>query len=106
MEVVAMEILALSEERYLKIIEFICIYKGINKEELVKLLKDRESKYLLLLILETYRCADLERISRDFSKVSTKSLKYNLKKAEEKFFVNKEFRDRYLEIEEMIKKII
>jgi hypothetical protein len=49
---------------------------------------------------------DVEQMSFDFNGKSSKSIKYNLKKAEEKFFINREFREAYFEMEEMIKKII
>ena len=94
------------EENYVKIIEVLCKYKGINKEELFRILKDQESKYLLFLLLKKYKCADLDKLNKDFSIESLKSVNYNVKKAEEKFFINKNFRDMYFEAEEIIKKII
>jgi hypothetical protein len=101
-----MERIFINEDKYTKIIEFICSYKSISKIELFRLLKNRESKYLLLLLLEKYKCVDTQRICDDFNSKSPKSIKYSLKKAEEKFFINREFRETYFEIEEMIKKII
>ena len=94
------------EDKYDKIITFICAYKNISKEELFRILKDRECKYLLLLLLEKYRCADMTRLSHDLSVNSPKSIKYSIKKAEEKFFINRDFRELYFELEEMIEKII
>jgi hypothetical protein len=94
------------EDKYERILTFICGYKNISKEELFRILKDRECKYLLLLLLERYKCADIQRLSNDLSAHSIKSIRYNLKKAEEKFFVNRDFRELYFEIEEMIEKII
>jgi hypothetical protein len=38
-------------------------------------------------------------LTRDFFIDSKKFINYNLKKAEEKFFINKEFRDMYFEAE-------
>lgn len=96
----------LHSDRYEKIIDFICNYKKIDKNELYRILKDKECKYLLLLLLEKYRCADVDRLTNDFSASSAKSIKYNIKKAEEKFFVNRSFRELYFEIEDMIEKII
>lgn len=94
------------DDKYEKILEVLCKYKGINKEELCKILKDQESKYLLFLLLKKYKCTNLNMLHKDFSIESLKSVNYNLRKAEEKFFVNKSFRDVYFEAEEIISKII
>lgn len=93
-------------DRYEKILDFICNYKRIDKTELFRILRDRECRYLLLLLLEKYKCTDINRLTSDLSVSSTKSIKYNIKKAEEKFFINRNFREMYFEIEEMIEKII
>jgi hypothetical protein len=94
------------EDKYLKILEVICVIKGIDKQELFKILKDRESKYLLFLLMKKYRCTDMGVLNRDFSIESKKSITYNMKKAEEKFFINKEFRDMYFEAEGILQKNI
>ena len=94
------------EDKYLRILQVICNIKGINREELFKILKDRESKYLLFLLLKKYKCTDMDVLQRDFSIDSKKSINYNMKKAEEKFFINKEFRDMYFEAEGIIEKVI
>lgn len=101
-----MDTFSKKEDKYAKILEVICEMKGINKEELVKILKDRECKYLLFLLLKKYKCADIEILYKDFSIESKKSVSYNLKKAEEKFFINKEFRDMCFEAEDIINKTI
>ena len=93
-------------DKYDKIIEIICRAKGIEKEELFKILKDRECKYLMFLLLKKYKCLDLEKLSKDFSIESRKTINYNFKKAEERFFVSKEFRDMYFELEETVEKTI
>ncbi|MFT8315242.1 MAG: ribose-5-phosphate isomerase [Clostridium sp.] len=90
--------------KYEKIIEFVCDYKNISQDELLKILKDRDCKYILLLLLKKYKCIDLDVINSYFPDYSKKSLNYGLKKAKEKFFINKEFRDEYFEIEDDIKK--
>jgi hypothetical protein len=101
-----MESIFYMEDKYTKIIEFICEYKKISRIDLFKLLRYKESKYLLLLMLKKYKCVDINRICEDFNRKSPSSIKNNFKKAEEKFFVNKEFRETYFEVEEMIEKII
>ncbi|MBC8061136.1 MAG: ribose-5-phosphate isomerase [Clostridiaceae bacterium] len=92
--------------KYEKILTVICDYNGINREGLICILKDKKYKYLLLLFLKKYKCFDLTKLKEDFSMESKKSINYGCKKAEEKFFVNKEFRELYFEMEEMISKII
>lgn len=96
----------MNEEQYLRIIELICKYKRIEREDLFKILQDRECKYLLLLLLEKHKCTDFERLSMDLNKISSRKIKFSLKKAEEKFFINREFRELYFQFEEMIQKII
>jgi len=93
-------------DKYDKIIEVLCRAKGINREELFKLLKDKECKYLMFLLLKKYKCVDLEKLNKDFSIESKKAINYNFKKAEERFFVNKEFRDMYFNLEEIIEKSV
>ncbi|AJA46358.1 hypothetical protein CPAST_c02580 [Clostridium pasteurianum DSM 525 = ATCC 6013] len=90
--------------RYQKIIEFMCEYKNISEDELLKILKDKNCKYLFLLLLKKYKCTDLSLLNNYFPDYSKKSLNYGLKKAKEKFFINKEFRDEYFQIEDDIKK--
>lgn len=92
------------ESKYEKIINIICEYKGISKGEIFKVLKDRECKYLLFLLLKKYNCTDIERLSRDLYINNKKTINYNIKKAEERFWINKEFRERFFEAEEIIKK--
>ncbi|WP_291634535.1 ribose-5-phosphate isomerase [Clostridium sp.] len=84
---------------YEKIIEAICYVRGIKRCDLLKVLKNKEYKYILLLLLKKYKCDDVESIYKDFLIFSKRSIKYGSKKAEERFFINKEFRDMYFEIE-------
>lgn len=92
--------------KYEKIIEVLCDFKGISKEKLIFLLSDRNYKYLLFLFLKNYKCMQFDDLKRDFSIESKKSISYNCKKAKEKFFINKDFREMYFEVEEIINKII
>ena len=92
----------ISKLRYLKILNIICNYYGINQNEFIDLLKVRENKYLLLLILKNNKCLECEIIKEMLNVKTTKSIKNNLKLAEEKLLINKDFRERYFEIEENI----
>lgn len=92
--------------KYEKILSVLCEFKGISSQELINILKDKECKYLLFLFLKKYKCIDLKKLEEDFSIKSKKSINYNCKKAQEKFLINKDFRDQYFEMEELISKII
>jgi hypothetical protein len=74
--------------------------------ELNVLLKQKECRYLILLLTSNYKCTCVERIIRDFNWKSQRSIKIGMKKAEEKFFINRDFREKYLELENILKKII
>ncbi|OPJ63407.1 hypothetical protein [Clostridium oryzae] len=94
-----------SQERYEKIINIICGYKGIEREELKKIMKDIHSRYIFFLLLKKYKCYSLEKVKDVIDNISDRSFRNNVKKAEAKFFTNKQFRDEYLEIEQIAKKI-
>ena len=87
-------------EKYLKILEVICEYYGLDEENFIQLLKDRDNKYLLLLLLKKYRCMDEEKVRDVLNLKSKRSITYNVRKAEEKLLISKDFRDRFFEIEE------
>lgn len=93
----------IEELKYEVIIGFICKYRGISKEEI---LRDRECKYLFFLFLKKYNCRNFEIINSHFPSCSKRSINYGLKKAFEKFLINKEFRDIYFEIEDDIEKTL
>ena len=89
---------------YEKIIEAICYVKGIKRHETLKILRDREYKYILFLLLKKYKCSDVESVCKDFPISSKRAVNYGLKKAQERFFINKEFREMYFEIENILDK--
>lgn len=94
------------EKKYEKVLEGICEVKGIKREELFKILKDRNCKYLLFLLMKKYNCVDLEKLNEDFSINNKRSVSYGTKKAEEKLLINRDFRNMYFEVEDIIDKII
>ena len=94
------------QNNYIKVMEILCEYYEVTFEEVDDILKKREDKYLILLILKKYRCFSIERVMEVFKVKNSRSVSYSLKKAEEKFLVNKEFREKYFEVENKIKKII
>ena len=93
-----------SGDKYLKILKLVAYYNDIRDENIIQLLKDKASKYLLLLLLKKYKCINKEKIMEVFKYKSSRSINYNIKKAEQKFLVNKSFREKYFEIEESLLK--
>ncbi|MGG7142191.1 hypothetical protein ACQPVP_01815 [Clostridium nigeriense] len=81
-------------------------YLGIEVKEMNEKLKKKENKYIFLLLLKNYKCLQKDKIKEVLDIISDKSIKYNMDKAEEKFLVNKEFREMYFEIQEGLNKII
>lgn len=90
---------------YEKIIKIICDMKGIKRKEICKIMKDKEYKYLIFFLFKKYKCDDLDKINRDFSINNIRSIRYNEKKGEEKFFINKGFREIYFEIQGKLDKV-
>ncbi|MEW8956100.1 ribose-5-phosphate isomerase [Clostridium sp.] len=94
------------KDKYLTIINFLCKYNDISKEEMFKILKDRECRYLLFLLLKKYDCDDKKTLNKFFPERSERSFTYNFKKAEEKFLVNGELRKKYFELENRLREMI
>lgn len=88
------------------IINVLLSYLGIKNRDYNEILSKKENKYILLLLLKRYNCLNKKEIKEILQRISDRSLKSNIEKAEEKFLINKEFRKLYLEIEEHIDKII
>ncbi|MCT8975786.1 ribose-5-phosphate isomerase [Clostridium sp. CX1] len=93
------------EERYEKIINLLCEYKGVKREELLEILKDQNCKYLFFLLIKRYGCDDMGILKRDFPSVNKNKINNNLKKAEEKLLLNRKIRDMYFEAEDLIEKV-
>lgn len=89
-------------DKYERIIEILCGYKGISRAELYSVLKDSECRYVLFLLLKKYDCVDREILNRDFSIKSLRRINYNVRKAEEKLLLNKKVRDMYFEAENIL----
>lgn len=90
--------------KYAKILNNICNYYGINEDEFIKLLKNRDNKYILLLILKNNHCLEIDEIKEIFKVKTSKSISSSLKLAEEKLLINTLFRERYFELENNIEK--
>lgn len=81
----------------------LCKYYGISKLDLIHLLKNKECKYLFLLLLNEYGCLEKDKLINELIFSSNKSIDYNLKKAEEKLLINKQFRENYSNLDKTIK---
>lgn len=92
------------KDRYINILRGISLYYGMNENNFIKLLKDKENKYLLLLLTKKYKCMDEDKIMGVLNYKSKKSILYNIKRAEEKLLINREFRDKFFQIEESLLK--
>lgn len=90
--------------KYLRILNSICNYYGISEEKFIELLKNRDNKYILLLILKNNRCLEADKIKEIFKLKTPRSINNSLRLAEEKLLVNKFFREKYFELENNIKK--
>ncbi|AYE34722.1 hypothetical protein [Clostridium septicum] len=88
------------------VINILCKQFNMKKEDLNKFIKKRENKYLLLLLLKNYKCLKKEDLEEIKNIINGKMINYNLKKAEEKLLINKDFRELYFKIEERLDKII
>jgi hypothetical protein len=91
-----------SKEKYERIISVLCEVKGLRREELIKLLKDKQCKYLMFLLFKKYQCVDSGKLKIDFSIQSKKSINTTCKRAEELFLINRQFRELYFKMEELI----
>lgn len=90
--------------KYVKILNNICNYYGINEDEFIELLKNRDNKYILLLILKNNHCLEIDKIKDIFKVKTSKSISSSLRLAEKKLLVNRYFREKYFELENNIEK--
>ncbi|WP_333859660.1 ribose-5-phosphate isomerase [Clostridium sp.] len=93
------------EKVYYRIINILCEYKGLDKEDLFQILKDRSCKHLYFLLIKKYKCCDLDLIKKDFPLLNKDNIRSNVRKAEEKLLLNKHIREMYFEAEEILNKV-
>lgn len=93
------------EEKYERIINLLCKYKGLNRDELFKIFKDQECRYLFFLLIKKYGCDDMGILKKDFPSVNKTKINSNLKKAEKKFLLNRKIRNMYFEAGDLIEKV-
>lgn len=92
-------------ERYNMVIEIICRYIGIEYKELIKC-NNIQYRYIILLLLRKYNCEDKNEILKNFNLKSNYAYSRNLRKAQDKFLINKNFREQYFELEKIVEEKI
>jgi hypothetical protein len=90
--------------KYVKILNSICSYYGIDEDKLIELLKNRENRYILLLILKNNQCLEVNKIKEIFKLKCSKNIKSSMILAEKKLLINRFFREKYFELEDSIEK--
>lgn len=90
--------------KYVRILNNICNYYGINEDEFIELLKNKDNKYILLLILKNNHCLEIDKIKDIFKVKTSKSISSSLRLAEKKLLMNRYFREKYFELENNIEK--
>jgi len=91
-----------SKLKYVKILNNVCNYYGIDEDKFIELLKNRDNKYILLLILKNNHCLEIDEIKDIFKLKTAKSINNSLRLAEEKLLINRFFREKYFELENNI----
>jgi hypothetical protein len=93
-----------SKLKYVKILNNIFNYYGVNEDKFIELLKNRDNKYILLLILKNNHCLEIDKIKEIFKVKTSKSINSSLRLAEEKLLINSFFREKYFELEDTLEK--
>lgn len=88
------------------ILSIIYSYLKGEDDDIKSILKKKYNKYLFLLLLNKYDCLDKVIIREILELITDKSINNIIAKANEKLLVNKDFREKYLEIENRINKMI
>lgn len=96
----------MDRENQFKILNIICRYYGVDINKFSELLKNKEKKFMLLLILKNSNFFDSNELLDMLGIESVSKMKSTIKRAEEKFLINSFFRRKYIELEEKIKKQI
>lgn len=88
--------------KYLEILNYICNYYDMDESELLDLLKKKENRFMLLLILKKNNCLNIYDIMSKFGVKNKRTIEKNIENAEERLLVNNYFRKEYFEIEKDI----
>lgn len=89
---------------YNEIIKYMCSYYDITLDKMIRLLKKREYKYMLLLLLKNYDCINIDELKEMFELKEGKIIRNNIRNAEEMLLFNGFFREKYFCMEHYIQK--
>lgn len=89
---------------YKVIICVLCNHYNLKENETNNILKNKECKYLFLLLLNEYKCLNKNKLIKELRLKSTRSIDYNLRIAEEKLLINKDFRKKYFYLNQIVQK--
>lgn len=96
----------MNNNNYIKILNTIYAHYGIDESEFIKLLKNRDKKFLILLLLKNNNFCNSSDLINILGISSESKMKRAVRSAERKFLINSFFRKDYVELEEKIKKQI
>lgn len=83
------------KENYNNIIGVVCQALNVDKSILKKYLEESDNEYLLLLLLNKYNCMNPQALHSDFN---LENIYENNKEAEQRFFIDKDFRNEYFNL--------
>lgn len=90
--------------RYREILIFLCRYYDITYDELINNLKNKEKVDFFLLLLKYNNCFEKDKLAEIFNLKRVKSIVNRVDKAERKLLMNREFREKFFNLEESIDK--
>lgn len=93
-----------SRWRYENILYILCSYMNINRENIKSNMKDGEFKNLVFLMLFKYKALDYKKAYIELGVKSERSLKYQCKRAYEKYLCDIRIRNSYFHLENYIQK--
>ena len=88
--------------KYKRILDCLCNYYRITEYEYANELKEKDNRYLLLLLLKNCNCLDIKEVKKLLELRDSRSIINNINRAEEKLLMNKIFRENYFELEDII----
>ncbi|MBV4418773.1 ribose-5-phosphate isomerase [Clostridium tyrobutyricum] len=89
-------------QTYSAIIDILCEYKGLSKEQLFNVLKDKDCKHLFFLLIKKYECFDLDMLKKDIPSINKIKLENNINQAQKKLLLNRKIRNMYFEAEDLL----
>lgn len=89
---------------YDDILSYMCSYYGITINEMIELLKKKENRYMLLLLLKKHDCVNMNNLRNRHEIGCGKFTRNSIRSAEEMLLFNGFFREKYFNMEKYIEK--